>query len=142
MIIMTMAPIALVALLPLFAYYLKYRDDYFFNKKYEDMMESMHLPNDDVDKDIKGGRVGGNKIDPFELDKLRKCFVYFDKDGSGSFTLDELLETMRELRLNPQEEEIKGLVDEADENGDGEITFQEFAAVMRLIYCLSLLLAF
>jgi Ca2+-binding EF-hand superfamily protein len=141
MIIMTMVPIALVALLPLFAYYLKYRDDYYFNKKYEDMMESMQLPND-VDTDIKEGGVGESKIDPLELDKLRKCFVYFDKDGSGSFTLDELLETMRELRLNPQEAEIKGLVDEADENGDGEITFQEFAAVMRLVYYLSLLLSF
>jgi Ca2+-binding EF-hand superfamily protein len=119
MVIVTILPLVIIALLPLFAMFVKFRDDRNFKKKYEDMSESMQLPENLV-----------TKVSAAELKSLRKCFVYFDKDGGGSFTLEELVATMRELRLNPHEDEVKQLVEEADVNGDGEVSFEEFAAVM------------
>lgn len=118
MVVVTLVPLILIALLPLLGILKKAKDNYMYKKKYTKMLDLMQLPKEAVNVTKK------------ELENLRKCFVYFDKDGGGSFSLEELLATMRELRLNPHEKEIQAMVEEADIDGDGEVTFEEFATVM------------
>ena len=67
---------------------------------------------------------------------LKQAFAYFDKDGSGKISLDELKEAMGEENLTQGGQELdngvwQDILAEADENGDGEIDFQEFVNMMK-----------
>ena len=56
----------------------------------------------------------------------------FDKDGSGNIDRDELRAVMIECGVVPgNEEELAQLVDAADTDGDGQISFSEFTAIVR-----------
>ncbi|KAK2454587.1 calcium-dependent protein kinase [Trifolium repens] len=68
-----------------------------------------------------------NKID--REDHLVAAFSYFDKDGSGYITKDELQKACEEFGLSnvPLEEMIR----EADQNNDGRIDYNEFVAMMQ-----------
>lgn len=57
--------------------------------------------------------------------KLRQAFRYYDKDDGGSISLEELKEVLG-VGQNITLEVWKVLVEEVDENGDGEIDFEEF----------------
>ncbi|KAH6616093.1 hypothetical protein B0J18DRAFT_372952, partial [Chaetomium sp. MPI-SDFR-AT-0129] len=48
----------------------------------------------------------------------------------GDITADELGQVMRELGLNPTDNELRDLVNEADVNNDGVISFEEFLKLM------------
>ena len=54
----------------------------------------------------------------------------FDKDGDGTITAKELGVVMRQLGMNPSEEELNEMIKEVDEDGDGAINFQEFLSIM------------
>ncbi|KAA8493066.1 Calcium-dependent protein kinase 10 [Porphyridium purpureum] len=58
-------------------------------------------------------------------ENIRKAFAEFDKDGSGSITADEVLHALRDV-AHMDLEEAKRVVKEADTNGDGEISWEEF----------------
>jgi len=52
-----------------------------------------------------------------------------DKDKSGSLSPDEIKEFLCfDEAINPKE--VEDLIKEADENGDGEIQFDEFCKMM------------
>ena len=53
------------------------------------------------------------------------------QDGSGSISAKELLLVMRSIGQNPTEDEILELIMEADLNGDGTISYDEFTKMMR-----------
>ena len=57
--------------------------------------------------------------------KLRMAFRYYDKDDGGSISLEEIKEVLG-VGQQITEEVWKKLVLEVDENGDGEISFEEF----------------
>merc|ERR1711959_468946 len=64
------------------------------------------------------------------------AFRVFDLDGNGKITRDELAKVIAdsatfEEALGMQREEIDRIIMEADADGDGEIDFEEFVAVMR-----------
>eukprot|EP01051_Picozoa_sp_SAG22_P011775 SAG22_NODE_1162_length_5301_cov_1.628604_9_plen_218_part_00 len=61
---------------------------------------------------------------------LRHCFLMFDKDGDGSIGPDELGSVLNNLGENATDEEVNGMLVAADEDGSGEITFDEFYKVM------------
>jgi len=67
--------------------------------------------------------------------KLNQAFQYFDKDESGTITLDELKEAMGAAGPSSNEDLDQGvwedILREADENGDGEIDFGEFKNMMK-----------
>ncbi|KAL2118755.1 hypothetical protein VTJ04DRAFT_5714 [Mycothermus thermophilus] len=65
-----------------------------------------------------------------QVAQFREVFNIFDKDGTGDITADELGHVMKELGLNPTESELRDLVNEADLNNDGVISFEEFLALM------------
>jgi calcium-dependent protein kinase len=65
-------------------------------------------------------------------DKLQAAFKMFDKDGSGIITADEIKEVLQfggTNTLNAQA--IDAIIKQVDENGDGEISFEEFVAMMK-----------
>jgi calmodulin len=66
------------------------------------------------------------------LESMRAAFASFDKDGSGSISVEELREVLVEnLGQQVSDDELDRLVKLADANGDGEIDFDEFKALMH-----------
>lgn len=69
-------------------------------------------------------------------DILRFAFRYFDKDGSGEITPDEIKKIFfpqdKHETTNIQEQ-LKCIVQEVDINGDGKISFEEFSNMMKNI---------
>ena len=60
---------------------------------------------------------------------LRVVFAMFDKDGSGSISADELNEMLGDEDLKNNGEWTQ-IIQEVDQNGDGEIDIKEFEAVL------------
>jgi len=70
-----------------------------------------------------------NKQNAISKDSLQLAFKIFDKDGNGKITLDEIQDVIG-VQEGIDEQAWKELVKEIDENGDGEISFEEFSAMM------------
>ncbi|XP_004503020.1 calcium-dependent protein kinase SK5 [Cicer arietinum] len=68
-----------------------------------------------------------NKLEREE--NLLSAFSYFDKDGSGYITIDEIQEACKEFGLD--DVHIDEMVKEIDQDNDGQIDYGEFAAMMR-----------
>lgn len=68
-------------------------------------------------------------------DILRYAFNYFDKDKSGDITVEELKQAFFGDRGNSKEdyELIEKMMKEVDEDGNGEIDFNEFVKIMQSI---------
>ena len=67
-------------------------------------------------------------------DKLQAAFKMFDKDGSGIITADEIKEVLQFGGTNQlNAAAINAIIKQVDENGDGEISFEEFVAMMKKI---------
>ncbi|ODN02619.1 Calmodulin [Orchesella cincta] len=62
--------------------------------------------------------------------EFREAFRFFDKDGDGSITKDELGIVMRSLGQFASEEELKEMLKEVDINGDGLFSFEEFVEIV------------
>ena len=64
---------------------------------------------------------------------LRFAFRYFDKDGSGEITFDEIEAIFKESITDKTKvhESLKKIIDEVDTNGDGNISFKEFSDIMK-----------
>ena len=60
-----------------------------------------------------------------------KKFDEFDADGSGEIDASELNHLVKELGLTRTEKEIKEMVAKGDEDGSGELSFDEFAVLLR-----------
>ena len=55
-----------------------------------------------------------------QIHEFRQAFALFDKDGDGHVTADELKIVFESLGQKPQPEEIKAMIDEVDDDGNGE----------------------
>ena len=66
-----------------------------------------------------------------DLFKIREDFARFDKDGSGSITINELGSVYKELGHDFSEEELSDMMKTIDFNEDGYITFQEFLSLYK-----------
>lgn len=73
---------------------------------------------------------GGNKENNMRQ-MAQELFTVFDKDGSGSIDISELIQCLQGLNHGLSYEEIVQLAKELDENGDGEISMQEFEAIIN-----------
>mgnify|MGYP006099656399 CR=1 FL=1 len=69
-------------------------------------------------------------LSPSELSEFREIFDLVDKDKGGSISSTELTELMSTLGINASQEEIRAMVAEIDTDGNGDIDFDEFVAVM------------
>ncbi|KAK8715621.1 hypothetical protein V6N13_042950 [Hibiscus sabdariffa] len=68
-----------------------------------------------------------NKIQ--KEDHLFAAFNYFDKDGSGYITADELQQACEQFGL--QDVHLEDLICEVDQDNDGRIDYGEFVAMMQ-----------
>ncbi|XP_016748480.1 calcium-dependent protein kinase 4 isoform X2 [Gossypium arboreum] len=68
-----------------------------------------------------------NKIEREE--NLVAAFSFFDKDGSGYITIDELQQACKEFGLG--DVHLDEMIKEIDQDNDGRIDYGEFAAMMR-----------
>ena len=67
--------------------------------------------------------------DPRE--EMLKAFRLFDDDESGRISFKNLKRVAKELGENMTDEEIQEMIDEADRDGDGEISEEEFMRIMK-----------
>jgi len=64
-------------------------------------------------------------------EKLHAAFRMFDKDGSGIISADEIREVLCFGGANAlSAEAVDAIIKQVDENGDGEIQFEEFVQMM------------
>ena len=101
----------------------------------EDLIEMIASVDDNGDNEIDfneflilmKSRIGKRDQD----EELREAFAVFDTDGSGAIDRKELKRLMKKLGQALTEAEIDAMMDEVDTNGDGEISFEEFKALMQ-----------
>eukprot|EP00930_Biecheleria_cincta_P043005 TRINITY_DN29583_c0_g1_i1.p1 TRINITY_DN29583_c0_g1~~TRINITY_DN29583_c0_g1_i1.p1 ORF type:complete len:148 (-),score=58.92 TRINITY_DN29583_c0_g1_i1:253-696(-) len=65
-----------------------------------------------------------------EVAEFKEAFSVFDKDRSGSIDKNELGAVLKNLGQVLSEKELKQTLDEIDLDGNGEVDFDEFVALM------------
>ncbi|KAK8684716.1 hypothetical protein V6N13_040732 [Hibiscus sabdariffa] len=65
-----------------------------------------------------------------QVSEFKEAFNFFDKDGDGCITVEELATVIRSLDQNPSEEELQDMIREVDADGNGSIEFSEFLSLM------------
>ena len=63
-------------------------------------------------------------------DKLQAAFKLFDKDGGGTISADEVKDVLSSGQ-NLDDDVWAKVVAEADDDGNGEISFEEFCTMMQ-----------
>lgn len=76
------------------------------------------------------GMMARRMRDPDSEEELREAFKVFDKDGNGYISASELKQVMASLGEKLTTDELNEMMLEADLNGDGQISFDEFAKMM------------
>lgn len=71
-----------------------------------------------------------NRGNLLQDDKLRQAFAYYDKDNSGSISVDEIRAVLGAGK-HISDAVWKQVVLEVDANGDGEVSFDEFKEMMQ-----------
>jgi len=54
----------------------------------------------------------------------------FDKDGGGSISIEEIKQVLSFGKNTLDENVVEEIIKQVDSNGDGEISFEEFAEMM------------
>merc|ERR1711890_227119 len=65
-----------------------------------------------------------------QMDEIREAFNLFDGDQSGAIDVRELKAAMRALGFEVKNEELKKMVSDVDNDGNGTIVFAEFLEMM------------
>merc|ERR1711959_414923 len=80
-----------------------------------------------------GTKASGKKrteLDASEKQEIKEAFDLFDTDGSGNIDVKELTIAMKALGCEPKPGEIEKMIAEVDDDGGGEIGFDEFLKMM------------
>ena len=62
---------------------------------------------------------------------MQKAFRFIDEEGTGKITLQNIKRVVQALGENMTDDEIQEMIEEADRDGDGEISEDEFMRIMR-----------
>eukprot|EP01096_Ripella_sp_DP13-Kostka_P009847 TRINITY_DN3798_c0_g1_i1.p1 TRINITY_DN3798_c0_g1~~TRINITY_DN3798_c0_g1_i1.p1 ORF type:complete len:179 (+),score=90.29 TRINITY_DN3798_c0_g1_i1:67-537(+) len=65
-----------------------------------------------------------------QIKEFKDAFSLFDKDGDGQITTKELGNVMRSLKLYPTEADLRDIINEVDQYGEGKIDFNTFSQLM------------
>merc|ERR1712202_114826 len=75
-------------------------------------------------KKAKGG------LSEEQIEEIREAFNLFDADASGMIDVRELKAAMRALGFEVKKEELKKMISDIDNDGNGSIEFGEFLEMM------------
>ncbi|PWA18759.1 hypothetical protein CCH79_00005578 [Gambusia affinis] len=64
-------------------------------------------------------------------EEILKAFRLFDDDCTGKISFKNLKRVAKELGENLTDEELQEMIDEADQDGDGEVNEQDFLRIMK-----------
>lgn len=64
-------------------------------------------------------------------EEVLRAFRLFDDDDTGKISFKNLKRVSKELGENLTDEELQEMIDEADRDGDGEISQEEFLRIMK-----------
>eukprot|EP00928_Gymnodinium_smaydae_P056341 TRINITY_DN39734_c0_g1_i1.p1 TRINITY_DN39734_c0_g1~~TRINITY_DN39734_c0_g1_i1.p1 ORF type:complete len:220 (-),score=53.05 TRINITY_DN39734_c0_g1_i1:147-710(-) len=65
------------------------------------------------------------------MDEIRKAFELFDEDKRGRISFRNLKRIARDLGEKLTDDELQGMIDEFDQDQDGEINEDEFVSMMK-----------
>merc|ERR1711968_295748 len=65
-----------------------------------------------------------------QIEEIREAFNLFDADNSGAIDVRELKAAMRALGFEVKKEELKKMISDIDNDGNGSIEFAEFLQMM------------
>merc|ERR1712110_295278 len=65
-----------------------------------------------------------------QIEEIREAFNLFDADSSGAIDIRELKAAMRALGFEVKKEELKKMIADIDNDGNGDIEFGEFLEMM------------
>eukprot|EP01103_Thecamoeba_quadrilineata_P008402 TRINITY_DN18147_c0_g1_i1.p1 TRINITY_DN18147_c0_g1~~TRINITY_DN18147_c0_g1_i1.p1 ORF type:complete len:153 (-),score=47.27 TRINITY_DN18147_c0_g1_i1:40-498(-) len=68
-----------------------------------------------------------------ERKKHTDAFKQFDKDGSGTISVDELKQIMDSLGVHISIDEAKQMLKEADVDSDGVVNMEEYIRIMKMV---------
>ena len=80
-----------------------------------------------IDEELKKKEESASKQ---ELDELKQIFDQFDKDGNGKLDRDELTQLMKTVNSDVTQQEVDQMIQHADCDNDGTISFEEFKLQM------------
>merc|ERR1712210_448513 len=78
----------------------------------------------------RGAKKKPGQLTEEQLDEIREAFSLFDSDASGMIDIRELKAAMRALGFEVKNEELKKMVTDVDNDGNGTIEFAEFLGMM------------
>merc|ERR1711927_57138 len=78
----------------------------------------------------RGAKKKPGQLTDDQLDEIREAFSLFDADASGMIDVRELKAAMRALGFEVKNEELKKMVSDVDNDGNGTIEFGEFLEMM------------
>ncbi|CAI2739136.1 unnamed protein product [Dicrocoelium dendriticum] len=64
-------------------------------------------------------------------DVYQRVFTEFDRNGDGFIDVEELESTMKAIGVALDISEIREMIEEADCDGDGRVSFQEFVQILQ-----------
>ena len=67
-----------------------------------------------------------------QIAEFKEAFALFDKDGDGTITKNELRTVMQSLGQDPTDQDLDDMISEIDQDGNGEIDFDEFLVLMAM----------
>merc|ERR1712188_268324 len=78
----------------------------------------------------RGGKKKAGQLSDEQMDEIREAFNLFDGDQSGAIDVRGLKAAMRALGFEVKKEELKKMISDIDNDGNGSIEFQEFLEMM------------
>jgi len=66
-----------------------------------------------------------------QIEEFKQAFYSFDQDGEGTIGREELGELLTALGENLSEMEVDNMLAEVDEDGSGQVDFDEFLGMMQ-----------
>lgn len=66
-----------------------------------------------------------------QVDQIQTAFNLIDTDKSGKISFKNLKQLARELDESLTDQEIREIISEADADNDGEISLEEFVALVK-----------
>ena len=69
-------------------------------------------------------------VENLKFSDFQAAFNIFDSDGGGEISTRELLKVFKMLGFTPTKDELDEIVEVVDQDGSGEIDFDEFLIMM------------